>query len=258
MHQITGAPSRRAPLVQTLAIGAYALGAAATDLADNLAGDHLTHDGRHKAGGSELGTLMDVGRVAGLCLNRFLAAKQYMQTLDSALLAFFAHDAAHGVTYRIENVGKAEALGMELVGSAHGANQTNAVVLSIFGNGELGRDGVDGVDDVVELAVRLLQNAREKFVDIVAQQVFGALDDGSGWIDVVDHGFHNIDLALADGALKGDGLAIDIAGRDDVLIQNDEMTNATAGKCLAAIGAHTSAAAPAPWRRRVCRVPRGP
>ena len=34
---------------------------------------------------------------------------------------------------------------MELVGPAHGTNQTNVVVLSIFGNGELGRDGVDGV-----------------------------------------------------------------------------------------------------------------
>ena len=185
---------------------------------------------------------MDVGRVAGLCLNRFLAAKQYMQALDSALLAFFAHDAAHGVTYRIENVGKAEALGMELVGPAHGANQTNVVVLSIFGNGELGRDGVDGVDDVVELAVRLLQNAREEIIDVVAQQVFGALDDGSGRVDVVNHSLHDVDFALADGAVKGDGLAIDIAGRDDVLIQNDEMTDAAAGECLAAVGAHASAA----------------
>ena len=123
---------------------------------------------------------------------------------------------------------------MELVGPAHGANQTNALVLSIFGNGELGRDGVDGVDDVVELAVRLLQNAREELVDVVAQQVFGAFDNGGGGIDVVDHGFHNIDLALADGAVKGDSLAIDIAGRDDVLVQNDEMTNAAAGECLAA------------------------
>lgn len=65
-------------LAQALAIGAHALSAAAADLADNLAGNHLAHDGRHKAGGSQLGTLVDVGRVAGLCLNRFLAAKQYV------------------------------------------------------------------------------------------------------------------------------------------------------------------------------------
>ena len=50
------------------------------------------------------------------------------------------------------------------------------------------------------------------------------------------------DNQLADGAVKGDGLAIDIAGRDDVLIQNDEMTDAAAGECLAAVGAHASAA----------------
>ena len=131
---------------------------------------------------------------------------------------------------------------MELVGPAHGTNQTNAVVLSIFGNGELGRDGVDGVDDVVELAARLLQNAREEIIDVVAQQVFGTLDDGGGRIDIVDHGFHHVNLALADGAMKGDGLAIDIAGRDDVLVQNYKMTNAAAGECLAAVGAHTSAA----------------
>ena len=131
---------------------------------------------------------------------------------------------------------------MELVGPAHGANQTNVVVLSIFGNGELGRDGVDDVDDVVELAVRLLQNAREELVDVVAQQVFGAFDNGGGGIDIADHGIHHVHFALADGAVKGDGLAIDIAGRDDVLVQNDEMTDAAAGECLAAVGAHASAA----------------
>ena len=116
------------------------------------------------------------------------------------------------------------------------------MVLSIFGNGELGRDGVDGVDDVVELAARLLKNARKELVDVVAQQVFGALDNGGGGIDITNHGFHHVHLALADGAMKGDGLAIDIAGRDDVLVQNDEMTNAAAGECLAAVGAHASAA----------------
>ena len=42
--------------------------------------------------------------------------------------------------------------------------------------------------------------------------------------------------------MKGDGLAIDIAGRDDVLVQNYKMTNAAAGECLAAVGAHASAA----------------
>ena len=131
---------------------------------------------------------------------------------------------------------------MEFVGPAHGANQTDVMVLSIFGNGELGRDGVDGVDDVVELAARLLQNAREEIIDVVAQQIFSSLDDGGGGIDIVDHGFHNIDLSLADGAVKGDGLAIDIAGRDGVLVQNHKMPDAAAGKCLAAARAHASAA----------------
>ena len=131
---------------------------------------------------------------------------------------------------------------MEFVGPAHGANQTNLVVLSIFGNGELGRDGVDGVDDVVELAARLLKNARKELVDVVAEQVFGALDNGGGGIDIVDHGFHHVHFSLADGAVKGDGLAIDIAWSDDVLVKNDEMTNAAAGKCLAAVGAYASAA----------------
>ena len=58
----------------------------------------------------------------------------------------------------------------------------------------------------------------------------------------MNHSLHDVDFALADGAVKGDGLAIDIAGRDDVLIQNDEMTDAAAGECLAAVGAHASAA----------------
>ena len=116
------------------------------------------------------------------------------------------------------------------------------MVLSIFGNSELGGDGVNGVNDVVELATCLLKNAREEFVNVVAQQVFGAFDDGGGRVDVVDHGFHHVYLALADGAMKGNGLTVNVTGRDDVFIQNYEMANAAAGKCLAAIGAHASAA----------------
>ena len=185
---------------------------------------------------------MDVGRVAGLCPNRFLAAKQYMKTFDAALLALFAHDAAHGIADRFENVGKAQALGMQLVAAAHGAHQANVVVLSIFGNGELGGDGVDGVDDVVELATCLLKNAREEFVDVIAQQVFGAFDDGGGRVDVVDHSLHNVHFALTDGAMKGNGLTVNVTGRDDVFIQNYEMANAAAGKCFTAVGAHAAAA----------------
>ena len=185
---------------------------------------------------------MDVGGVTALGLDRLLAAKQYMKTFDAALLALFAHNAAHGIADRFENVGKAQALGMQLVAAAHGAHQANVVVLSIFGNGELGGDGVNGVDDVVELATCLLKNARKEFVDVIAQQVFSTLDDGGGWIDIVDHGFHHVYLALADGAVKGDGLAIDIAWRDDVFIQNYEMANAAAGKCFTAVGAHAAAA----------------
>lgn len=164
------------------------LGAASADLSDNLAGDHLAHDGRHKARGSQLGTLVDVGRVARLGLYRFLAAKQHVKALDATLFALFAHDAAHRIAHGVKDVGKTQAFGVELVGPAHGTNQTNAVVLSIFGNGELGRDGVDGVDDVVELAVRLLQNARKEIIDVIAQQVFGALDNGGSGIDIANHG----------------------------------------------------------------------
>ena len=185
---------------------------------------------------------MDVGRVARLCLNRFLAAKQHAKALDATLFALFAHDAAHRVAHGVKNVGKTQAFGVELVGPAHGANQMNVVVLSIFGNGELGRDGVDGVDDVVELAVRLLQNTCEELIDVVAQQVFGTFDDSGGGVDVVDHGFHYIHFALADGAVKGDSLAVDVAGRDDVLVQDHKMTDAATGKCLAAVGAHAAAA----------------
>ena len=58
----------------------------------------------------------------------------------------------------------------------------------------------------------------------------------------MNHSLHDVDFALSDGAVKGDGLTVDIAGRDDVLIQNDEMTDAAAGECLAAVGAHASAA----------------
>ena len=156
--------------------------------------------------------------------------------------ALFAHDTAHGVAHRVKDIGEAQAFGMQLVAAAHGAHQANVVVLSILGDGELGRDGIDGVDNVVERATCLLQNAREEFVDVVAQQVFGALDDGGGRVDVMDHGLHDVDFTLADGAVKRDGLTVDIAGRNDVFIQNYEMADAAAGECLAAVRAHAAAA----------------
>ena len=60
--------------------------------------------------------------------------------------------------------------------------------------------------------------------------------------DVVDHGFHHVNLALADGAVKGDGLSIDVAGRDDILVQNHKMTDAAARERFAAVGSHAATA----------------
>ena len=42
--------------------------------------------------------------------------------------------------------------------------------------------------------------------------------------------------------MKSDGLTIDVAGCDDVLVQNHKMTDAAACECFAAVGAHAAAA----------------
>ena len=58
----------------------------------------------------------------------------------------------------------------------------------------------------------------------------------------MDHRLHYIDLALPYGAVKGDCLTVDIAGGDDVFIEDDEVPHATAGERFDAVGAPTATA----------------
>ena len=58
----------------------------------------------------------------------------------------------------------------------------------------------------------------------------------------MDHRFHYVDLALPYGAVKGDCLTVDIAGGDDVFIEDDEVSYAAASERFDAIGAYTATA----------------
>ena len=59
------------------------------------------------------------------------------------------------------------------------------------------------------------------------------------WIDLRDHLAHDLGLGLADGALKGDGLAVDVAFLHVIGIHDDKRANTAARQGLDAVRAHT-------------------
>ena len=105
---------------------------------------------------------------------------------------------------------------MEFLRPAHGADEGKAALLGERGDGELRGDGVDGVDDVVEASARRGEAGVDELFEVLGEHEGVARDDAAGGVDVAHHRGHDVDLACAHGALEGDGLAIDVRGRDDV------------------------------------------
>ena len=61
-------------------------------------------------------------------------------------------------------------------------------------------------------------------------------------VDVADHLFRHVDFATADGAVVCDGLAVDVAGGNYVLVDYGESAHAAARQGFNAVGAHAAAA----------------
>ena len=85
---------------------------------------------------------------------------------DSAFAALFAHDARERVVNRFMDVGDAQAFWMQLVGAPHGTNERQASLLGEFGDGELGRDGIDGVHNVVKSSAAFPFHLRQEFLNV--------------------------------------------------------------------------------------------
>ena len=131
---------------------------------------------------------------------------------------------------------------MQLVAAAHGAHELEVVFLGIERHGEFGRDGVDGVDHVVDVPAGRVDHLAKERVDVLGQDVIGAFDDGGLGVDIVNHGFHHIDLATSQRAVERDGLAVDVARGEHVLVEDDKVPDTAACERFAAVGAHTAAA----------------
>ena len=129
--------------------GGIGLRAHAGYLANDLARDHLAHDRRHKGCGAKFAALAARRALARLKVHGLFARVEYFKVTDSAFAALFAHDARERVVNRFMDVGDAQAFWMQLVGAPHGTNERQASLLGEFGDGELGRDGIDGVHNVI-------------------------------------------------------------------------------------------------------------
>ena len=210
-------------------------------MAQDLARDHLTHDGRHEARGAQVGALGARGTRGGGDANGLFAGVEDAQVADAALAAFLAHDARKGAVDRLVHVGDAQALGVDLLGAAHGADELEAALLGQGGEGELGGNGIDGIDHVVDVATRLLEAGLVQFYEVLGEHEGVVCEDAAARIDIGDHGGHDVDLAFAHGALECDGLAIDVGGGDHVLVHDGERPDAAARERLDAARAHATA-----------------
>ena len=66
--------------------------------------------------------------------------------------------------------------------------------------------------------------------------------DAAGRADICDHGGHDVDLALTNRTLEGNGLTVDVGGRDHILVDDEEGTHTSARERLNAARPNATAA----------------
>ena len=150
---------------------------------------------------------------------------------DAQLAQLLPNDLRQRVHLGLRDVAHAESRGIELVGRTHAREDGHAELVAAAYQFELGRDGVDAVEHVVEL--------RE--VDGVG--IFGQVEllifhDLTVAVDVVDAGLGHVYLILADGREQGIDLSVDVGHTHAVVVDDVECAHTTAGQHLAGIAAH--------------------
>ena len=108
--------------------------------------------------------------------------------------------------------------------------------LCIAREGELRRDGVDGIDHVVDpLAIH-----REDLLDVLAFHEEVGTDHLAVGIDVEHHLAHDLDLAPAHGAVERDGLTVEVAQRHRITVDEHQPSDTTPREGLDTTGTDPS------------------
>ena len=210
----------------------------AQEVADHAAGDHLPHDWGEVAHGAQ-----EAAGLAPLLVGDLLHADgllvrvEDLQVVDAAAPALLAHDARERAVDRLLYAGEPEPGGVELVTAAHGGNLAVTALLAPDRQLQLLGHGVDGVHHVVRAG-----EGRQRLVyAVLGEKRLDRGDAGLG-VDVQHHGARHVGLGAADGAGIGHGLAIDVAGRNHVAVEQHQVAHAAAGERLHAVGANAAQA----------------
>lgn len=113
--------------------------------------------------------------------------------------------------------------GIQLIPGPHGADNGNVPGLGFHDQGDLRRDGIHGVYDIVILIKR-------KILRIFRQEECLMHRDLCIGIDVVDSCFHHIGFVLANGLSGGDDLPVEICQTYPVIVDQVKGANAAANQ----------------------------
>ena len=160
--------------------------------------------------------------------------------LDTTLAAFLAHDARNGIVHGFVQIGRAQALRLQLVSRTHGAYQAQAVLLREFRNENLRRDGIDAVEHEINATVALFEALGIQIVERLGEHERMLGNDARVGIDIQAHSTHHVDFPATHRALERDDLAVHVARRHHIAIDEHQTAHAAAHERLDAARAHAA------------------
>ncbi len=146
------------------------------------------------------------------------------------LLAHFTSQVAHGGFIDVCNL---QHLRAQAVAGAHGGDFRDFQIPAHFGDGNLRRHVVDGVDDVVSVEIF------DKFF-IAGAEVNGISLRIASRIHAVGSLHHDFRLISSDGGAVSHQLAIQVCDVHFILVDENEMAHAGSGQRFGRIGAHAA------------------
>ena len=110
------------------------------------------------------------------------------------------------------------------------------MLYGVLDQGQLGRDRVDGVCDVVDFVWNLFKQSFK----VIGENEGLKRKDLRLWIDVLDSRFHDLSLVHAHSTVIGNALTVDIGYGDRVVVNQNEAADAASGQGFNTVGAHSA------------------
>ena len=183
---------------------------------DDLASHEIAADRGDKGDGR--GRLLLTGGGIGGGLDRRDGGVDDLDPPDAALFQFPAHDGGERAGMRFGNIGDGQPLRGQLIAGAHRADDGGAGFFALLDDGQLGADGIDGVEDVIVGG------------EIEIGGVFGEIEraplkDGAGGVDGTDAHGCRLGFVHADRLPRGDELSVQIGHGDGIGIDEGDFSD---------------------------------